>query len=150
MSIVSARAVSMTIGTVEVRRIARQTSRPSSLGSMMSSRTRSNGSARKRSRPSLPSAAVSTVNPALRRPIAVTSRIDGSSSMSRIRASTPRASMAAVSRRPAEASWAAFARARSSARIGSVNSAASTNDTVITRNTIGSPAASPAVSMITP
>ena len=42
----------------------------------------------KRSRPSWPSSAVSTKNPALRNPIAVTSRMEGSSSISRIVAST--------------------------------------------------------------
>ena len=115
---------------------------------MTSSRTRSNGSAAKRSRPAAPSAAVSTVKPALRRPIAVTSRIDGSSSTSRIRASIRslgarrgrpaiRGSMPAA-REPATrglveagsrrvASKAAFSRARCSAWIGSVPRAASTN-----------------------
>ena len=79
----------MTIGIVEVRRIARQTSRPSRRGSITSSRTRSNGSAREplESLARRPTRS-STVKPAARSPIAVTSRIDGSSSTSRIRAST--------------------------------------------------------------
>src|SRR5438034_2779980 len=87
MSIVSPRAVSITIGTVDSRRISRQTSSPSIRGSITSSRTRSGRPWRHRSSPVAPSCAVSTSKPAARRPIAVTSRIDGSSSTSRIRAS---------------------------------------------------------------
>ena len=60
---------------------------PSSRGSITSRRTRSNGSAWNRSRPPAVGGGV-TANPAVRSPIAVISRIDGSSSTSRIRAST--------------------------------------------------------------
>ena len=69
--------------------MARQTSSPSSRGSITSSRTRSHGAARNRSSAAWPSAAVSNLEPAPRRPSAVISRIDGSSSTSRILASTP-------------------------------------------------------------
>ena len=65
---------------------------------------------RQRSRPSAPSAAVVTPNPAALSPRAVTSRIDGSSSTSRIRASTP-GSMAARAQAPRRSSASSWRRA---------------------------------------
>ena len=98
-------AVTMIIGTVELARIARQTSMPDRRGSITSRRTRSGWSAANRSSASTPSRATVTKKPSLSRFTVSASTKDSSSSTTRTRAGgAPRSSSPAVS---APAGWLA-------------------------------------------